>query len=252
MRRRTLLLGMAVGPFGSVDGRAEVGAEDRMDRFRSGGRDIAGEWFLGSGTQTGDKGKPAVLLLHGADGLVFAEGYRWGAQAIAAAGISVGFVHYLDRTGERRVLYSRLRESFPLWSETVGDALTWLGARPGVDPARLGIVGVSLGAALALWRAAEDPRIRAIVDYFGPVPEGLAARKPKLPPTLILHGAADPVVPVSHAHALAELLKGSGTPYEIEIYPGQAHGFVGPAQLDSALRVSTFLGRHLAGGVNRS
>lgn len=215
-----------------------------MKSFVSGGAAVHVEWFAAAGA--GSEPRPGLLLLHGADGLTFEEGYRTAAHMLAGSGYHVGFVHYLDRTGERRVAYSTLRQRFPLWAETVGDALTWMGEQPGVDPERLGIVGISLGAALGLEVASRDPRVRALVDYFGPVPDGLAARKPRLPPTLILHGAQDPIVPVRHAYDLEGILRTSGAPYDIQVYQGQGHGFFGMAQFDSAARVSTFLGRHLA------
>ncbi|MER2268517.1 hypothetical protein [Methylobacterium oxalidis] len=55
---------------------------------------------------------------------------------------------------------------------------------------------------------------------LGPLPEGLAVRQPRLPSTLILHGASDPVVPFSQAHATERILQEQGTPYEIEICAG--------------------------------
>lgn len=239
MDRRRLMLGLASclapgGPPVAAEGRSMVG-------FTSGGAAIEVEWFP-AGAGRG----PAVLLLHGADGLTFADGYRFAARVLAGAGYHVAFVHYLDRTGEQRVSYSTLRQNFPLWAGTIRDAMTWLAKQPSADPDRLGVVGISLGAALALEAGAADPRIKAIVDYFGPLPEGMAARKPRLPPTLILHGSADPIVPVANAHKIEKLLQQSGTPYEIKIYPGQGHAFFGPAQLDSANRAAEFLGRYLA------
>lgn len=188
---------------------------------------------------------PAVLLLHGADGLTFADGYRVVARMIAASGYHVAFVHYLDRTGDQRVAYARLRQDFPVWTETVRDAVAWLAERPGADARRLGIVGISLGATLAFAVAATEPRVRTIINHFGPLPDELARERPRLPPTLVLHGSADPVVPVSHASVLEQLLLEQGTTYEIRIYEGQGHGLVGPAQLDAASRVARFLDKHL-------
>ncbi|KMO32963.1 dienelactone hydrolase [Methylobacterium variabile] len=212
-----------------------------MLSFTSAGTPIEVEWFAARASGDG----PAVLLLHGADGLTFADGYRLAARSLAASGYHVAFLHYLDRTNDRRVAYARLRHDFPLWAGTVRDGLNWLAQRPGVDAGRLGLVGVSLGAALAFDTAASDARVRAIVDYFGPLPDGLAARRPRLPPTLVLHGARDPVVPVSQAHAIARLLAEQGTPHELQVYPDQGHGLTGAAQLDAAARTARFLDRHV-------
>lgn len=220
-----------------------------MLSFTSGGTQVGVEWFAAQAGRAGEEGAgtsaPAVLLLHGADGLTFADGYHFAARTISASGYHVAFVHYLDRTGDRRVAYARLRQDFSLWKATVRDAMGWLARQPGADANRLGIVGVSLGAALAFETAAADARVKAIVDYFGPLPEELAARRPRLPPTLILHGAMDPIVPVSQAYAIERLLKEQGIPYEIKVYPGQGHSLTGAAQFDSAARVASFLDRYL-------
>lgn len=246
MERRTLTVGALAALLG-LAGAAPSRAAERPSEagFRSGGRDIGVEWFPPQGVPAGERA-PAVLLLHGAEGLILAMGYRAAAAAIAKAGIGVAFVHYFDRTGDRIADLDRMRETIPPWAETVRDALTWLAAKPGIDPDRLGIVGISLGAGLALHVAAQgESRIKAIVDFYGPISAGLLPPRPKLPPVLILHGAADPVVPIIHARTLEAHLKAAATPYEIKIYPGQRHGFTGAAQVDASRRSVAFLVRHL-------
>ena len=47
------------------------------------------------------------------------------------------------------------------------DAVSWLSGHPGVDPSRLGCVGVCLGGGYALRFAAFDPRVRALVTVAG-------------------------------------------------------------------------------------
>ena len=105
-----------------------------MQSFTSGGQQIAVEWFAASGSLTVGQGsssaRPAVLLLHGADGLTYADGYRLAARTIASSGYHVAFVHYLDRTGDQRVAYARLRQDFPHWRETIRDAVSWLVSMP--------------------------------------------------------------------------------------------------------------------------
>lgn len=216
----------------------------RSETFTSGGKTISVEVFAHADAEGP---RPAVIMLHGADGLQSNMQYRTGAQAIAGAGYNVFLVHYLDRTAERRASFATMFQNFMPWMETVRDAVAWVSTRPDVEPNRIGLVGISLGAALSLAIAGNDRRIKALVDYFGPIPEGAVARDARLPPTLILHGAADRIVPVDNAYAVESLLKSQGTPHEMKIYPSQGHGFTGEAQTDATRRVLSFLQRHLGG-----
>jgi carboxymethylenebutenolidase len=69
----------------------------------------------------------------------------------------------------------------------------------------------------------------------------------RLCPVLILHGEADPTVPVEEAYQLQKLLKEKGIPYEVKIYPGAGHGFE-DAEIwrDAGLRSLQFLQKYLA------
>lgn len=211
--------------------------------FTSGGRAIAIERF---DAPSGGR-PPAVLLLHGADGMTYGERYRMGARVLASGGYQVFLPHYLDRTGERRAGYATIGGNFPAWTDTVVDALDLVAREPGVDPRRLGLLGTSLGGALGLAVAAQDRRVRAFANYFGFLPESIAAGARRLPPTLVLHGARDLIVPVANAYAIEALLKRLGVPHELHVYPDQAHGFAGAAQFDAAQRTATFFGRYLGG-----
>lgn len=222
-------------------GGQAASAEPRTETFVSGGKPISAEWFQPASAAAKS---PAVLLLHGADGMTRADSYRFGAHALAAAGYHVVLVHYFDRTGDVRANWSSLREDALLWLETIRDAVTYVAAKPDVDPDRIAIVGFSLGASLALASAGNDARIKAVVDVFGPLPTG-ADKAARTPPVLILHGARDRIVPVENAHRLEALLKARQVPHEVKIYPDQGHGFAGPAQIDAAGRILAFFNRHL-------
>ncbi len=136
--------------------------------------------------------------------------------------------------------------------ETVRDALTYAGGLPHVDAERLGLLGVSLGAYLALAVAAQDERVRAVVEWFGGLPEFFQPYLRRLPPVLIIHGEADPVVSVEEARRLERFLRAKRLPYEIKIYPGQGHGFHGRAFDDVRQRSQRFLDRHLKGAGYRA
>lgn len=210
--------------------------------FTSGGRPIRIERFNAA---TGGR-RPAVLLLHGADGLTRnGERYRTGARILASAGYHVFLPHYLDRTEQARANYATIGGNFSAWAETVFDAVSFVAGEPGVDARRIGLLGTSLGGALGLTVAAQDGRVRAFANYFGFLPEGIAAGAQRLPPTLVLHGERDFIVPVSNAYAIADLLRRLGVPHDVHVYPDQGHGFTGAAQIDAAQRTAAFFGRHL-------
>jgi dienelactone hydrolase len=214
---------------------------EKRQSFRSGGKTIAVDTFQGDGSSP----LPAILMLHGADGLHGHGQYREGARNIAGAGYQVHLVHYLDRTGEKRASFGTLFQNFHLWRETVNDALAWVSNHADADPERIGIIGISLGAALGLAVSSADRRIRALVNYFGPLPHGAIGFGARLPPTLVLHGEMDPIVPVANAYAIEALLRQQAVPHEVKVYPEQAHGFRGAAQADATRRVLAFLQRHL-------
>jgi carboxymethylenebutenolidase len=253
------------------EGKADKVVRTR-DTFGSGGKSVAVERF-----EPAAPGKyPAVLLLHSLDGLENACGfvYRLAAEKCAARGYVVLLVHYFDRTGTGAKELPALREPFlrwakgqrlqdderqtsaahfEAWTDAVRDAVRYARARPNVDGTRVGLVGFSLGAFLALSVAAEeDLEIAAVVDFFGGLPEERRARLRKLPPALILHGDQDQTVPVREARLLADWLTAHGSPGEVKVYAGVDHVFLKPrggldreALRDAQERTAAFLERHL-------
>lgn len=76
--------------------------------------------------------------------------------------------HVADgRQGEIDAFKLTLWRGQVLWGLMLFDevqALTYLAGRPEVDPARLGVFGLSMGATKAWWLAALDPRVRLCID----------------------------------------------------------------------------------------
>src|SRR3546814_11502601 len=68
-----------------------------------------------------------------------------------------------------------------------------------------------------------------------------------MPPTLLIHGARDRVVPISRMYEVASLLDGIGATYECKVYMDQAHNLAGAAHTDSVLTVADFFDRQLNG-----
>ena len=75
--------------------------------------------------------------------------------------------HENGHTGEEDTFKSMLWNGRVLYGMMIFDefrALDYLAARPEVDPARLGALGMSMGATKAWWLAALDPRVRVCMD----------------------------------------------------------------------------------------
>jgi carboxymethylenebutenolidase len=187
---------------------------------------------------------PALLAIHGSSGPVgsFVGDY---AQRLANFGYVVFFVHYFDATGTGYASYSAIRTHFQTWLTTIADAISLAERHAKVDSKRIGFLGVSLGGFLSLSLASNDSRICAVASLMGGMPDKFISQARKMPPTLLLHGEADPVVPVSEAQRVDALLDRLGTPHELKIYPGQGHSFRGVAQMDALTRTLRFLNRHL-------
>src|SRR5438445_2325747 len=110
--------------------------------------------------------------------------------------------------------------------EEVESGLDKLGKNSAIDSKHVGIMGFSLGAYLSLSVGALDwDKISAIVEYYGGMPPQFDTQAASMPPTLILHGDADSLVPVAQAHSLDDMLTKANRPHEIHIYPGAQHAF---------------------------
>lgn len=190
---------------------------------------------------------PVVLLFHGAHPRRAEKHYLRMAEDLAAKGYLSLFVRYYERGRKGRGARSQ-------WRQTVHDAVTFASGLPGADPERLGVVGYSLGAFLTLGRAPLDERIRAVVAYYGGISRDLPPDIPKTaPPTLLLHGTHDRIVPLRRSVEAFEAIRREGRPADLVVYPGARHGFClngrggtdGRAAADAWDRTVAFLDFHL-------
>lgn len=143
---------------------------------------------------------------------------------------------------------------------------------------KLVVFGASAGSHLALLQAYKNPGtgIKALVDMFGPTDmvdlynnassqiEQLAIKallsgtpatnaalyqrsspvnfvSAQSPPTLILHGGQDPLVPLSQSLTLKARLEAVNVPVQLVIYPDEAHGWTGASLTDSYEKIAAFL-----------
>jgi carboxymethylenebutenolidase len=209
--------------------------------FESGGKSIRLDCFL---PENSEAKLPTVIGLYGFGGghISMSE----PAGQLAEQGFAVYVLHYFDRTGQVEPEKSALVMNFPVWMKTLWDAVSVVEQQPSVDPQRIGLVGFSLGGYLAVCGSAIDPRIKAVVEFFGGLPKEMKLFMRRLCPTLILHGKDDTIIPVAEAYYLKEALEKKNVPYEIQIYPGVGHGFEGETWKDARSRTLAFLQKYLS------
>jgi len=148
------------------------------------------------------------------------------------------------------------------------------GRAPGVDPARIGFFGWSYGGFLGARAVleADTPFAAAVAvapvtdwtlydtayteRYLGMPDGGKAASyaSANLPsraallsrPLLLVHGTADDNVLFEHTLRLVEALQNAGKTFDLQIYPGKAHGIAGrAARLHLYRTMDAFFERHL-------
>jgi predicted acyl esterase len=130
--------------------------------FYSEGVKLAGDLFLPADVKQGDR-RAGIVLCHGYTG-VRSIYLPDNARVLAEAGyvvMSFDYKGWGDSEGPKSRLapYSRVAD--------VQAALTFLGAQPEVDAARLGIYGTSYGGATVVFVAAVDPRVKCVVSVVG-------------------------------------------------------------------------------------
>lgn len=221
-----------------------------------GGRELRADVFRPPGQ---DGPAPAVLLLHGGGWQI---GDR---SQLRGYGVLLGRAGYVCVASEYRLLpearwpaqihdvKTALR-----WMRAEADAL-------GIDPERIAVEGNSAGghlallaagtpevadfegdggnpgipttvaAALAIYPPTLLPRVPGELgtvaalhgepDDAGAMASPLRHVGPGFPPTVLLHGGADELVPVAASTRMYEALVQAGVPADLHIYAGQPHGF---------------------------
>jgi acetyl esterase/lipase len=256
MTRRSLLalalgtLASACSPLALLNRLAprDVGAR-RIARDLAYGSDPRHRLDIWSPTRPAEKGAWPVLVFFYGGGWNSGERglYAWAAQALAARGFLVVLPDYR--------LVPEVR--FPAFVEDAAQATAFAGAiaeRHGGDPSRLGVLGHSAGAYLAMMIAL-DRRYMASVDApdliraaaglagpydflpldvpasinaFGRAPDPtftqpVAFVRPDAPPVWLAHGTADTVVEPADSVILCERLRAAGGRCQAKLYEDLSH-----------------------------
>ena len=207
---------------------------------------------------------PAVVVLHGCIGItghftgIADRLSSWGYVALAVD--SLGARDISSRCG-----IGSLDQPFDAYA-----ALRYLSELYFVDPARVAVLGYSMGGFAVLYAVDRDlaaqyfrDRFRAAVAFY-PGCDIPAAATTMTAPTLILIGEADEASPVERCREMVAHARPDGEPIDLTVFPGVHHNFDvaelarGVRYFDHWLeyneaaaksaeeRVRTFLATHLA------
>lgn len=202
--------------------------------YKSG--DVQCEGFLAyddDNTKFGAK-RPAVLIAHQWLGLTSYEKTR--AVQLASGGLVTfaldlyGKDNRPKNTEEAGKIAGSFKSNRPLWRQRANDALKVLQAQPNVDTTKIAAIGYCLGGGTALELARSGADVKGVVSFHGtldtPTPEDAKNIKGKV---LVLHGASDPLAPVSTVMGLSDEMTKAGVDFQIVLYGGAVHSFTQPS-----------------------
>jgi carboxymethylenebutenolidase len=175
----------------------------------------------------GARSDPSVVVFHpwwGLDDDVIAF-----ADRLAGAGFSVVVPDLV-----RGRLATTIEEAERLVAEKDEDhadavALAAIDRLAGADGvSRIGAVGFSMGAAWAMWCAAQRPAIAASVVYYGTI-SGASLARAKVP-VLGHFAASDPYEPEENVVGFEQALRAAGRSTTVHRYAGTGHWFAEPSR----------------------
>lgn len=182
-----LAMCLAVVSCGTV---ASPGVQVSSHRFPSGGKSIQVDRYRPEAVKPGPA-PTAVLVLHGAGGMVFdGPEIKTMANELALAGHDAYVVHYFNRAGGPVTFDSGMTRHFDVWVGTVRDTVTWVRESEGQKGA-IGLYGYSLGGFLTVAESFHDPRVNAAVVHAGGIWDGYDKGVKQVPPLLMIHGRQD-------------------------------------------------------------
>jgi len=209
------------------------------DAARAGPTMAVGTLYLppGGATPVPSRSMPAVVLLHGAGGVLAAREHTYGRQlaAMGAAALVVDvFGARRDRASGFTQRLLEITESMAIADAYAG--LRFLAARPEVDPRRVALVGFSYGAMATMYAlnagvaalmAPGGERFAAHAAFYGPCIARFVDPRTTGAPLLILYGTDDALIDPARCQEFAADTRRGGSTVEVIAYAGALHQWDG-------------------------
>ena len=182
-----------------------------------------------------ERRRPAILWIHGGG---FRPGNDKRQKYIVTMATEFARRGFVSVAPDYRVRAEVGQDRLPALRDALDDcraALAWLRAHADeyrVDASRIAVGGGSAGGMIAVNLAAIEGRpsggsggVFALIDLWGSPAASLkvAPIGPRFPPTVLIHGTADELVPFAQSEALASELAESGVTRELRALPGAPH-----------------------------
>ncbi len=206
---------------------AHSSANPQKMKFMSNGKPVRYDLFQGRADG------PLIIYLHGAEGPDDSF-YREQGQYFSARGYTVLLLRYFDTTRTN----AATDQNYIVWVQAVRDLVQQF--RKDNPNRKIAIVGVSMGAYIALGAGSQGVPVDAIAEWYGGMPAVFSQNIKGMPPLLILHGQRDNFVAVAYAQELIKMCRVDHLTCESHIYADQGHGFDDDVNKDADGRTNDF------------
>lgn len=177
----------------------------------------------------GDVTRPAVVVIHGWDGIN--DHVRDVARRLAKAGYVALAPDLLSRQGgtssfssaEAAIAAGRKLDDEMITKDLTG-GINYLKGQSFVGANKVGVIGFCWGGGKALLFTTRSKDLAASVIYYGGNPRNLEDVKNITAPVLGQYGGADEPI-TSAVPQLEEAMKKYGKSFDYKIYPGAPHSF---------------------------
>jgi carboxymethylenebutenolidase len=197
-------------------------AGEQAVSFKSGDETVTG--FLV--TPEGKGPFPAVIVIQewwGLNDWVKDQARALAKDGYAALAVDLYRGKVTDKQEEAHQLMSGLPPDRAM--RDLKAAFNYLASRPDVRKGRIGAIGWCMGGRYALALATEEPRLAAVVAYYGAPPTDSAAIAKIKAPVLGNYGAEDTGILPEQVMFFEMAMRKAGKTVDVKIYPGAGHAF---------------------------
>jgi carboxymethylenebutenolidase len=233
-------------------GAAAAPAGEQTVGFKSGDEQASG--FLV--TPEGKGPFPGVVVVHewwGLDGWVKDQARALAKEGYAALAVDLYRGKVTAKQEEAHQLMMGLPPDQALRDLRAGFA--YLQSQPSVRKDRVGSIGWCMGGRYTLQLATVEPRLAAVVAYYGAPPTDPATIAAIRAPILGNYGGEDKGPSPEQVQAFEAAMKKAGKTIDVKVYPGAPHAFANvnnpwggyrkEAAEDAWARTTGFFAKHL-------